>query len=148
MHVYGKSFLAVLTVVKTFVFFMQKTAYEMRISDWSSDVCSSDLRHARGRGDARPVRGRRRQGFRAPARGRRAGAVGTDGSPGAGAQSRLPLAHRARPAVAADQARQQPRWPHCDGQRRFEMERSEEHKSALQTLMRISSAVFCSTYKT
>src|SRR3546814_4335360 len=24
-------------------FFMQKTAYEMRISDWSSDVCSSDL---------------------------------------------------------------------------------------------------------
>src|SRR3546814_2141702 len=27
-----------------FVFFKQKTAYEMRISDWSSDVCSSDLR--------------------------------------------------------------------------------------------------------
>src|SRR3546814_2135715 len=26
-----------------FVFFEQKTAYEMRISDWSSDVCSSDL---------------------------------------------------------------------------------------------------------
>src|SRR3546814_15006074 len=26
------------------VFFKQKTAYEMRISDWSSDVCSSDLR--------------------------------------------------------------------------------------------------------
>src|SRR3546814_4282261 len=26
-------------------FFKQKTAYEMRISDWSSDVCSSDLRH-------------------------------------------------------------------------------------------------------
>src|SRR3546814_8824072 len=26
-----------------FVFFKQKTAYEMRISDWSSDVCSSDL---------------------------------------------------------------------------------------------------------
>src|SRR3546814_7658579 len=45
-------------------FFKQKTAYEMRISDWSSDVCSSDLdgdRHAasrtRGRGsggDGRP----------------------------------------------------------------------------------------------
>src|SRR3546814_6775757 len=30
-------------------FFKQKTAYEMRISDWSSDVCSSDLRI----GDAR-----------------------------------------------------------------------------------------------
>src|SRR3546814_4006247 len=27
-----------------FFFFKQKTAYEMRISDWSSDVCSSDLR--------------------------------------------------------------------------------------------------------
>src|SRR3546814_9546176 len=26
-----------------FFFFRQKTAYEMRISDWSSDVCSSDL---------------------------------------------------------------------------------------------------------
>src|SRR3546814_10431677 len=29
-----------------FVFFKQKTAYEMRISDWSSDVCSSDLKMA------------------------------------------------------------------------------------------------------
>src|SRR3546814_12322558 len=29
-----------------FFFFKQKTAYEMRISDWSSDVCSSDLAHA------------------------------------------------------------------------------------------------------
>src|SRR3546814_4965311 len=28
-------------------FFKQKTAYEMRISDWSSDVCSSDLEQAR-----------------------------------------------------------------------------------------------------
>src|SRR3546814_2617819 len=38
-------------VVLVFFFFKQKTAYEMRISDWSSDVCSSDLRarnrHAR-----------------------------------------------------------------------------------------------------
>src|SRR3546814_4652484 len=32
-----------------FFFFKQKTAYEMRISDWSSDVCSSDL-IARGDG--------------------------------------------------------------------------------------------------
>src|SRR3546814_12757114 len=30
-----------------FFFFKQKTAYEMRISDWSSDVCSSDLMIAR-----------------------------------------------------------------------------------------------------
>src|SRR3546814_17911594 len=38
-------------------FFKQKTAYEMRISDWSSDVCSSDL----GRDDG-PSRQRRRCG--------------------------------------------------------------------------------------
>src|SRR3546814_17730755 len=31
-------------VMIVFFFFKQKTAYEMRISDWSSDVCSSDLR--------------------------------------------------------------------------------------------------------
>src|SRR3546814_8652644 len=30
-------------VFSSFFFFKQKTAYEMRISDWSSDVCSSDL---------------------------------------------------------------------------------------------------------
>src|SRR3546814_2163217 len=34
-----------------FFFFKQKTAYEMRISDWSSDVCSSDLAAGRFRGD-------------------------------------------------------------------------------------------------
>src|SRR3546814_3358416 len=39
-----------------FFFFKQKTAYEMRISDWSSDVCSSDL-------DA-PVAGCRRRRHR------------------------------------------------------------------------------------
>src|SRR3546814_12959338 len=33
-----------LLVLVCFFFFKQKTAYEMRISDWSSDVCSSDLR--------------------------------------------------------------------------------------------------------
>src|SRR3546814_2021565 len=32
------------TVFVVFFFFKQKTAYEMRISDWSSDVCSSDLK--------------------------------------------------------------------------------------------------------
>src|SRR3546814_6009081 len=31
------------SVYVLFFFFKQKTAYEMRISDWSSDVCSSDL---------------------------------------------------------------------------------------------------------
>src|SRR3546814_18714972 len=35
------------------VFFEQKTAYEMRISDWSSDVCSSDLPPTAGQGARR-----------------------------------------------------------------------------------------------
>src|SRR3546814_20456059 len=35
--------------VYCFFFFKQKTAYEMRISDWSSDVCSSDLCLGRAR---------------------------------------------------------------------------------------------------
>src|SRR3546814_5955630 len=56
-------------VFDLFFFFKQKTAYEMRISDWSSDVCSSDLHDAvepprlarRGRDSrsARISRGRR-----------------------------------------------------------------------------------------
>src|SRR3546814_1449635 len=56
--------------VYVFFFFKQKTAYEMRISDWSSDVCSSDLRHpglgeqpghllrGAGTGGVRPLRER------------------------------------------------------------------------------------------
>src|SRR3546814_6197943 len=38
-----------------FFFFKQKTAYEMRISDWSSDVCSSDLLVDLGIGHAQPA---------------------------------------------------------------------------------------------
>src|SRR3546814_15134433 len=42
--------------VFSFFFFKQKTAYEMRISDWSSDVCSSDLlREAADRFGRAPV---------------------------------------------------------------------------------------------
>src|SRR3546814_3565494 len=36
-------FRAYISYIVSFFFFKQKTAYEMRISDWSSDVCSSDL---------------------------------------------------------------------------------------------------------
>src|SRR3546814_2215232 len=45
----------VMYVFVVFVFFFkQKTAYEVRSSDWSSDVCSSDLlAHPRSRGDER-----------------------------------------------------------------------------------------------
>src|SRR3546814_891318 len=62
-----------------FFFFKQKTAYEMRISDWSSGVCSSDLR-----GRRRPAasddqhRGRgvwRRTRYRGIAAPRRSGAL-------------------------------------------------------------------------
>src|SRR3546814_6785322 len=35
--------MVIVTVCVILFFFKQKTAYEMRISDWSSDVCSSDL---------------------------------------------------------------------------------------------------------
>src|SRR3546814_3702743 len=59
----------ILSIWPLFFFFKQKTAYEMRISDWSSDVCSSDLdrRHhlaARQRGDGvgRQLEGVRRHG--------------------------------------------------------------------------------------
>src|SRR3546814_2746445 len=46
-----------------FFFFKQKTAYEMRISDWSSDVCSSDLDMADVAGmEPRPLVGLRRVG--------------------------------------------------------------------------------------
>src|SRR3546814_678467 len=41
-----------------FFFFKQKTAYEMRISDWSSDVCSSDLDRTGRPDQKRPVFGR------------------------------------------------------------------------------------------
>src|SRR3546814_5947347 len=58
-----------------FFFFKQKTAYEMRISDWSSDVCSSDLEPSSSRigagTDLRPCtgncRGRRDRPSVAPA---------------------------------------------------------------------------------
>src|SRR3546814_5011089 len=41
--------LSVVSMLFVFFFFKQKTAYEMRISDWSSDVCSSDLATYRSR---------------------------------------------------------------------------------------------------
>src|SRR3546814_2587205 len=49
-------------------FFKQKTAYEMRISDWSSDVCSSDLRAEKdgkhpNQFGALPVYGRRVEAY-------------------------------------------------------------------------------------
>src|SRR3546814_4830383 len=98
----------------------------MRISDWSSDVCSSDLRAAR-----RATRSgwRRRDGNWRARCGGRWPRVRTDGL-GAGrgrAASQEGLGQAVRPAVL---------------DRRFRA-RSEEHTSELQSLMRISYAVFC-----
>src|SRR3546814_2802916 len=66
-----------------FFFFKQKTAYEMRISDWSSDVCSSDLA-------GRPVVGQPDAGA---GRGRTVAEDGAD-PPGAGGGARVPDARR------------------------------------------------------
>src|SRR3546814_9431365 len=117
----------------------------MRISDWSSDVCSSDLcgqgqgpgqglaetgwrrsRTSGGRG--RTLRAARRQGVRqghggdaGPDSGGRAGEGGRRDRARAGARA----CPGGRPAVDAAWAR------------------SEEHTSELQSLLRISYAVFC-----
>src|SRR3546814_2757107 len=52
-----------LVLLVFFFFFKQKTAYEMRISDWSSDVCSSDLIFDGVRVPHRNILGEVGQGF-------------------------------------------------------------------------------------
>src|SRR3546814_5763539 len=127
--------------------FKQKTADAMRISDWSSDVCSSDLlcpERARSRGPAfRPVwrpisRGRKPLGpepDEAVLAGRRRVVLV---EPGLG-QHLLAVAQVAAPLdrlVAL--GRQVELRPPVAGH-----VRSEEHTSELQSLMRISYAGFC-----
>src|SRR3546814_1643869 len=121
-------------------FFKQKTAYEMRISDSSSDVCSSDLA-----GVAEPARLRRA----AHRRLRTAAAPGPADDRGRvaapGAVRRLQCQPRrdhrrdlhgpGRPSRSA---------PPLAGRHAL---RSEEHTSELQSLMRNSYAVFCLTKK-
>src|SRR3546814_1776930 len=116
-----------LVVCLVFFFFKQKTAYDMRISDWSSDVCSSDL-HAELHRFQPPARSRisdRREGdlLRPDGIYRAQRALG-------GRRHRV--RHRRRRYLAA--------WQQAD---RRETRRSEEHTSELQSLMRISYAVFC-----
>src|SRR3546814_2473948 len=98
----------------------------MRISDWSSDVCSSDLLGGCVHDQFLSIRkGRLRPGSKPPwgERVLKAGlVVGSDG------QAAAVLRHR----VAASSA----------------VSRSEEHTSELQSLMRISYAGFCLTQKT
>src|SRR3546814_2267208 len=108
-------------------FFKQKTAYELRISDWSSDVCSSDL----------PVRLCGGMDRRAPHEESddRHGSVDRrriDASGGRSARAR-----RDRLSLAVTPWR--PDSPSANRDRR----RSEEHTSELPSLMRNSYAVFC-----
>src|SRR3546814_7315491 len=124
-------------------FFKQKTAYEMRISDWSSDVCSSDLRGAHP-GDVPRLEGALPYRRRLPLR-RRAADAG--GGPRAFGKRAAAVAGRAlrgpRPcghAGALNGLRSAPPPP-ADPDRRAQ--RSEEHTSELQSLMRNSYAVFC-----
>src|SRR3546814_6352392 len=104
----------------------------MRISDWSSDVCSSDLQsqgaQARGTGSLRtesrqPPPDRRARQCPGPALQRVAGAHRRLAEPDLDDEHRLRRARRRRAA-------------------RTRL-RSEEHTSELQSLMRISYAVFC-----
>src|SRR3546814_5799209 len=124
-----------------FFFFKQKTAYEMRISDWSSDVCSSDLGD-RGQllvGQDRVLLTRLRI-----LEGERLGEAVVDGG------GRRDRAERGEVAAAraADARGLHPRGRSAATGRAAATRRSEEHTSELQSLMRISYAVFCLKNKT
>src|SRR3546814_6487509 len=113
----------------SFFFFKQKTAYEMRISDWSSDVCSSDLSadYARSFGMA------------ALCRDLYSGFLRADDDPGLWDFACLRRAgYPLRPALAVGNGS-----AGDDRKRGHRGWRSEEHTSELQSLMRISYAVFC-----
>src|SRR3546814_7206216 len=126
-----------------FFFFKQKTAYEMRISDWSSDVCSSDLVDRKGLVERLCAwRHRQRVARAEDAAGR---GVEPQGRAAVGQPFGLlphPEADRlARFARQAEDAElgigeTAPRF----GQHRGI--RSEEHTSELQSLMRIAYAAF------
>src|SRR3546814_15100682 len=84
-----------------FFFFKQKTAYEMRISDWSSDVCSSDLGGrrvvAQRRASVRLRRGGDGQGRASVPAGAACGACGTQRRTGRGISARFAAAGPLRP---------------------------------------------------
>src|SRR3546814_4834470 len=123
----------------------------MRISDWSSDVCSSDLHQltwsrvsfttaARRSTQAKRVNTNvRSETHRNRPQGRGEGCEPPPASCGPGSGRRLRWRQRAaeRPARAGKDRGRQP-----EGMVRF-LDRSEEHTSELQTLMRISNAVLC-----
>src|SRR3546814_5781906 len=105
----------------------------MRISDWSSDVCSSDL--------ARRDRDVRRAAIDHAAD-RRPVRFAEGGDPEQ--VSERVQAHPALAATTLKTARPSPLPRASRGRRPARRCRSEEHTSELQSLMRISYAVFCS----
>src|SRR3546814_2674161 len=167
--------LVVMLFVLFFFFFKQKTAYELRISDWSSDVCSSDLgRLACLAGHQALLQNCNRYGRQLVAASRRlpadfAPAIVLDASgrvrhtyrvweqhgddlirlpEAANDYANLAVHHWNRAAnkeVLADPAaRQSVLQTIADVINASPSdERSEEHTSELQSLMRISYAVFC-----
>src|SRR3546814_983145 len=102
----------------------------MRISDWSSYVCSSDLDEGTRAGGDRDHGSERRSHPRHPC------AIGAHGRLRAGGCDGPGRCHR----EGARRARRRRRRPAVS--RRTQL-RSEEHTSELQSLMRISYAVFC-----
>src|SRR3546814_3515836 len=118
-----------------FFFFKQKTAYEMRISDWSSDVCSSDLTREAlvltvdtSIGGARVVR---ELDALIARRGRPATIVSDNGPE---LTSRAVLEWTNRRSVE---------WHYIAPGKPTQNARSAEQTSELQSLMRLSSAVVC-----
>src|SRR3546814_7719072 len=120
------------SMISGFFFFKQKTAYEMRISDWSSDVCSSDLQVV---AEADRI-------HRAVGRGQR---HDHQEAAGGALDAHALLGHRTRqPRLDAADAVLHLDLRLADRRSRLEGDgRSEEHTSELQSLMRNSYAVFC-----
>src|SRR3546814_2620979 len=127
-----------------FFFYKQKTAYEMRISDWSSDVCSSDLAWKNTESPMTENIGRAykiKQYFYDAERGERNTEVR---SYDALATHHPKYNYNAQmvDGILRNVERPQRRYDaFIDGEYQ-ETERSEEHTSELQSLMRISYAVF------
>src|SRR3546814_8525618 len=127
-----------------FFFFKQKTAYEMRISDWSSDVCSSDLRLrvlAHPRPQATVPRRQEAGADRAQPRPLPALCAGARAGRRHG-RGLCPTERHCR-ACARSCTRRDLRCHHAQAN----TFRSEEHTSELQSLMRTSYALFCLTKK-
>src|SRR3546814_2049987 len=116
------------------------TAYDLRISDWSSDGCSSDLPGldiaAHPAGDPRQAVGREAEIARM------AGAVGERGEAGVACERGHGRIRNGR-GGSETLDRNAGRGDTGRRRRRTAVGRSEEHTSELQSLMRISYAVFC-----